>query len=131
MNGKHIFRRVLSVDYDYYTNRYNLGLECGHRLEGVPLAKRKACPHCKVIEQYANLHPVFYDVLVNRLHRIPMDDRANVMVEWVRHLTNSHWLFSRGIHFAQALALSQEPSSYPLLTFLQNEEGDEAIGSPW
>jgi hypothetical protein len=65
-----------------------------------------------------------FNVLVNRLHKIPMDDRANVMVEWVQHLTYAYPFNSKGISPISALALSQGPGSYPLSTYLLDSDDD-------
>src|SRR5262249_41144068 len=93
---KRIFRRVLSAD-PIDRRCTNLGLECGHRLEWVTLAKRKACPFCEYIAEFAQRRPADYNTLARLLHKIPMDDRANVIVEWVREIDNALVLMKRGI----------------------------------
>ena len=127
---KRIFRRVLSADPIH--QRFNLGLECGHRLEWVTLAKRKACPFCEYIAEFAQRRPDTYNMLVRLLNKIPMDDRANVMVEWVRACDNALVLYMRGIDAFHTLTLAEEPSSYPLSKyFAEDDEDYEAIGSNW
>lgn len=127
---KRIFRRVLSVDPIH--QRFNLGLECGHRLEWVTLGKKKACPFCECIAGFAGQQPAFYNTLVRLLQKIPMDDRANVIVEWICQIVNGEEIWKRGVGADYSLALAQEPTSYPLVKYLaEDDEGYEAIGSNW
>ena len=128
---KRIFRRVLSAD-PIDRRCTNLGLECGHRLEWVMLAKRKACPFCEYIAEFAQRRPADYNRLARLLHRIPMDDRANVMVEWVREIDNALVLMQRGIDAFYSLPLVEEPGIYPLSKYLAEDDEDyESIGSNW
>jgi len=126
-NGKRIFRRVLSADPVH--QRYNLGLECGHRLEWVTLAKRKACRYCEHIANFAQQRPAEYNMLVRLLDKIPMDDRANVMLEWIRDLDNAVSLMKRGIDAFYSLVLSESSGSYPLMKYLfdDDDESQNAI----
>src|SRR6516164_8316072 len=113
---KRIFRRVLSADPIH--QRFNLGLECGHRLEWVTLGKRKACPFCEYIADFAVRRPWDYNRLVRLLHKIPMDDRADVMVEWARQFDNAFELWKRGVDVFHSVALVEGPGSYPLSKYL-------------
>ena len=128
--GKRIFRKVLSADP--ILNRFNLGLECGHRLEWVTLAKRKACRYCELIANFAHRRPRDYNMLVRLLNKIPMDDRANVMLEWIRDLESAISLMDRGIDVFHSLAFSEGSGSYPLSKYLDDDDDSEdGIGSKW
>jgi hypothetical protein len=130
---KRIFRRVVSADPIH--QRFNLGLECGHRLEWATLAKRKACRFCEYIADFAQRRPGDYKTLVRLLRKIPMDDRANVTVEWIRQIDNALVLMKRGVDGVDScysLLLEEEPGSYHLSKYLAEDDDDyEAIGSKW
>jgi hypothetical protein len=128
--GKRIFRRVLSSDPIH--QRYNLGLECGHRLEWVTLGKRKACRYCELIADFAQQRPAEYNLLVRLLRKIPMDDRADVLLGWVRDINNAEFLMKLGTGAPYCLYLAEGPSSYPLSKYLaEDDEDQDAVGNEW
>ncbi len=96
------------------------------------LGKRKACPFCECIADFAQRRPTFHNMLVRLLQKIPMDDRANVVVEWVRDIDNALVLNMRGIDAFHSLALAEGSGSYPLSRYLEEDDEDkEPIGSDW
>ena len=125
-----ILREIVTTDEDD-CGWITLKLACGHEFGPISQRrvpkKRKRCPACEYIAEHQCRHPEDHQVLINRLHLIPMDDRAAVMVNWVVQYWKARSLSRRGVDFLTALALSQEPTSYPLTKFLIEDVDDTEL----
>ncbi len=121
-----IMRDIITTDANEW-GWTTIKLSCGHEVgpisrNRVP-KKRKRCPFCEQIAAHRTQCPDDHESLMRYLHRVPMDDRAATMVQWINHLSHAKTLRLRGIEGRTALMLTEMPSTYPLLRFM--DESDE------
>lgn len=123
-----IMREIITTDADKW-GWTTIKLSCGHEVGPVSRTrvpkKRKRCPFCEQIAAYRNRYPAIHESLMRFLHRVPMDDRAAAMVQWTAHLSHAEALTLRGIEFRTALVLTEEPTTYPLLRFMDDSDEND------
>lgn len=115
-----ILRAITNAEQHVPFNRWDLDLECGHRLEWIlvkrPFPKRKRCEYCEGIKEFATDHPGDYSTLLDLSHMIPLEDRPQAMVEWVSHICRAIELYRKipGLDTGIAMRLADRGGSYPL-----------------
>jgi hypothetical protein len=115
-----ILRRVINAEQHAPYNRWDLDLECGHRLEWVQvgrrLPKRKHCQACELVESYAATRPHNYAGLLELSLKVPPEDRPRAMVEWILHCVRAEVLQRKmpGLDGDIALCLTDRGGAYPL-----------------
>jgi hypothetical protein len=123
-----ILRQILSA-YEPERGWAVVNLACGHRVGPIGTRyvpkKRKRCLECERIADHRIRFPSEHQRLINGLQRVPMDDRAETMVEWVSHLDRARPLRQRGLDSDQAVALTEQPTNYPLWRLCFEDDDEE------
>lgn len=108
-----------------------VNLECGHQVG--PLSNRrvpkhrKRCVDCEGIAAHRNMFPNEHRSLMGGLRRVPMDDRATALVEWINHLHRARQLICMGFDSTTAVALTEQPTSYPLWRMCFDEDDEPSF----
>ena len=122
-----ILRRIITTD-EPSPGWVVLKLECGHQVGPISCQRvpknRKGCLECELIADHSRRFPDDHQVLVDCLRRVPMDDHATALVEWIDHMTRARHFMRRGIDLLHALAFSEQPTGYPLRRFLYGDDDE-------
>lgn len=116
-----LLQHVVNVESFGPGCRFHLDLACGHRLEWVAVGRkmpvRKHCWQCEFIQNFANAHPRSYTELLQLLTRVPQEDRANALFDWISHCLKAKELCRKipGLDSGIALRLADNCGAYPLL----------------
>ena len=128
-----ILRQIIATE-DISCCRVTLKLECGHEVGPIPAREqpkfRKRCKECELIATFRTQSPGDYDFLLNRLRKVPMDDRAAILVQWIVQVRDANALFGKGLSSMQAMSLAEKPSRYSLTAHLCCDD-DEGPNDEW
>lgn len=115
-----ILRKVINAEQHVPYTRWDLDLECGHRLEWVRVGRqfprKKRCQACEVVQTYSATRPSVYSSLLELASMVPPEDQPRAILEWISHFLRAEELVRRipDLDGGIALCLADMGGAYPL-----------------